>query len=164
MTRCHLHPTEAEARKTLAAIDAARGPTEELWDVVRTLRRPLTAEEDADRFVAGLSVAVRGGVTLLYRARTAPTKPWQLDPLVVGGQFGTIWDDRLAAHDGRAVTLAGGQTRTVPRAVDAVPVERDRAAEDLERTRLASDPEADPEAADAVRIFRVVDTKETRVR
>lgn len=137
--RMHLHATDAEARRTLAAIDAARGPTEELWDVVG-----YSDEEPDHEALAkdGLAAALRGR-WMIYRPRTAPTRPWMVAPVAVGTEFGTTWKDVLLPHEGKVDAVSGG---TVPRARDAVEVERDLAAEDAAlAAAVAARRQGDPE-------------------
>lgn len=95
MTKAIVFDTEAQAARLIAAIDLARGPTEQL-------------------------TRIHGGVVV--GVETAPTRPWGAAIPLRDGRWAVPFPPRkIAAIAGRRVRV-GGVDVDVPRAVDAVDV------------------------------------------
>ena len=119
--KAHIYATEAEARRAIAAIDAARHPdgTESvtICPSARTLAR------DPELRARCVEITLPDGTKRLGYRETRAAKTWAHPIELEDGRFAVPYDPRrLAGLSDREVTVRGERVR-VPRAQDVSEIE-----------------------------------------
>ena len=120
MLKAHVYASEALARRAIAAIDAARHPdgTEEVTVLpgARALRDPAVRARCVE-------ITLPDGTKRLGYRETRAAKTWAEPIELEDGRCAVPWrEDRLAAIEGREVTVRGERLR-VPRVQDMSEIE-----------------------------------------